>query len=109
MLFDTKERREDNRRYLRTRPCSSLVDVMTSFRKTAMSRTGREGQVSAILHMQNQWRKSAHRALKIQRNLGREYETLLEHTENPRLKSILHDLLVTEEMNEVLLRNLTQY
>lgn len=48
------------------------------------------------------------RAITAEADLQDCYRRLVTRTGNPKVKAVLHDLLLMEEMNEVLLRSLSQ-
>lgn len=52
--------------------------------------------------------KEAERAISAEVKLQQCYRRMVGKTENPKVKAVLHDLLLMEEMNEVLLRSLNQ-
>jgi len=51
----------------------------------------------------------AKKAIKAEIELQRHYRQMANGVNNPKVKAVLHDLLLMEEMNEVLLRSLNQH
>lgn len=47
------------------------------------------------------------RAIQVERDLVSCLQRLLRRAVNPRMRKVIHDLIVMEEMNEMLLRSLT--
>jgi rubrerythrin len=52
--------------------------------------------------------KEARKALTAEIKLQDYYREMSQKAQNPKVKNVLHDLLLMEEMNEVLLRSLGQ-
>lgn len=50
----------------------------------------------------------AKRAIKAEVKLQDCYRRMSDKADNPKVKAVLHDLLLMEEMNEVLLRSLNE-
>lgn len=58
--------------------------------------------------MQRDLLKQVHEALTTGIKLQDCYRKMTIRADNPKVKAVLHDLLLMEEMNEVLLRSLNQ-
>ncbi|MDD2807628.1 MAG: hypothetical protein PHW95_03875 [Patescibacteria group bacterium] len=58
--------------------------------------------------MSNELLNEAQRALTVEIKLQDCYRKMSQRADNPKVKAVLHDLLLMEEMNEVLLRSLHQ-
>lgn len=52
--------------------------------------------------------REVQRAITAESDLQTCYRRMVNQTGNPKIKAVLHDLLLMEEMNEVLLRSLNQ-
>ena len=48
-------------------------------------------------------------AIKAEKDLVGSYQKMLKISPNTKIKTIIHDLIIMEEMNEVLLRSLNQH
>ena len=53
--------------------------------------------------------KEARKAISAELQLQESYRKMAGQTQNPKVKAVLHDLLLMEEMNEILLRSLNQH
>ena len=59
--------------------------------------------------MENNLIQKTKTAINQEKKLVECFEDMLVQSENPRAKAIIHDLILMEEMNEVLLRSLNQH
>jgi rubrerythrin len=58
--------------------------------------------------MSEELEKVAKKAISAEIELQDCYRKMSEQAKNPKVKAVIHDLLLMEEMNEVLLRSLNQ-
>jgi hypothetical protein len=65
-------------------------------------------QFHNLKHMPKEIKKQAQKALETGIKLQDYYRKIASESDNPKVKAVVHDMLLMEEMNEVLLRSLNQ-